>query len=136
MRKFLKSRKLAALFALVSLLFSQIALGWYQCPGESAATLVQAEIASGSGGAASMAGCDGMDLEHRNLCLAHAQAGNQSLDRPQAPDVPAFAMTGPSIAVEPIAAVFFNPVQSSPGTALLARSTAPPIAIRNCCFRI
>ena len=128
----LKSRKLAALAALVSLLFSQMALGWYQCPGTALAKFEQAAVAHHD---ATMAGCDGMDLEQPNLCQAHAQTGNQSLDRAQAPDVPAYA-PGPSIAIEPVAPLVLHSTLRVTETRLLTRSTAPPIAIRNCCFRI
>jgi hypothetical protein len=129
-----RSRRVTALLALVSLLFAHGALALYQCPRDDAALVAQG-VDSASDAMRSMPGCDGMDVEQPALCQAHAQAGKQSLDKPAAPDVPAFIASGLFVlldSVEPEPQRIF--AQPDPG--LLKRSTAPPIAVRNCCFRI
>jgi hypothetical protein len=128
-----KFRSFAALAVLVSVLFSQGALAWYQCPADDAAKFVHsvAEL----GGARTMAGCDGMDMDQPSLCQAHAQAGNQSLERPHTPEVPLFAMAG--FLVPPSMDQFYaRPAVVTSDSYLLTRVIAPPIAVRNCCFRI
>ncbi len=82
-----------------------------------------------------MAGCDGMDLEQPGLCQAHAQTGNQSIDKPQAPDTPPFVTVGFAIVTPDQSEAAIFPAKWA-DRELLTRSTAPPIAIRNCCFRI
>src|SRR5688572_33161514 len=104
MRLFRRSRRVTALLALVSLLFAHGALALYQCPGDGAARVAQTVDSATGDAMRSMPGCDGMDLEQPALCQAHAQAGKQSLDKPPAPDVPAFMASGlfvPLDAIEP-----------------------------------
>ena len=135
MRLTRRSRHVAALLALVSLLFAHGALALYQCPGDAAALVAQT-VDSGDGDAMrSMPGCDGMDLEQPALCQAHAQVGKQSLDKPPAPDVPAFMASGLFVLLD---AIESEPqrIFAPPDLGLLERNTAPPIAVRNCCFRI
>jgi hypothetical protein len=111
------SRAVAALIALVSMLLMQLAVASYACPSTK------------------MEHCQGMDMGQPSLCHAHDQTGNQSLDKSPAPDVPTFI---------PAALVV---ILTSTETALplstdradiffLTRATAPPLAIRHCCFRI
>ena len=135
MRIFRRSRRLTALLALVSVVYAHGALALYQCPGEGAAPAAQAVDSAAGDAMRSMPGCDGTDLEQPALCQAHANAGKQSLDKPPAPDVPAFTASGLFVlldAIEPEPHRIFAP----PDPGLLKRSTAPPIAVRNCCFRI
>jgi hypothetical protein len=119
-------RYVAAIIAVISLLFTQLALAAYSCPG----------MAPGAAsGAHAMAGCTGMDMEQPALCHAHDKAVQQSLDKPDVPQVSPFIATGPAV-------VLFAPdaiapaVLSAPDLHLLTRTTAPPLTIRHCCFRI
>jgi hypothetical protein len=130
-----RSRHFAALLALVSLLFAQGALSLYQCPGDGVALVGQTVDSAAGDAMRSMPGCDGMDLEQPALCRAHAQAGNQSLDKPPSPDVPAFMPSGLFFVLDAMASEPHR-VFAQPNPWLLTRSTAPPIAVRNCCFRI
>jgi hypothetical protein len=82
-----------------------------------------------------MAGCKGMDKHQPALCHAHDQAGNQSLDKPELPQVQPFLLAGMQSAIV-TKDVVQRPVAARPISLLLTRSTAPPLAIRNCCFRI
>ena len=135
MRLSRRSRRVTALLALVSLLFAHGALALYQCPGDGAALVAQTVESATGDAMRSMPGCDGMDLEQPALCQAHAQAGKQSLDKPPAPDIPAFTASGLVVLLVAIAPAPHR-IFAQPDLGLLKRSTAPPIAVRNCCFRI
>jgi hypothetical protein len=109
-----KHRFLTALIALFGMLFMQLAVASYTCP---------------------MPGCDQVDQAQPALCHAHCQDGTSSLDKAEAPVVaPAavivFAILAP---LEPLAPL--GPPGAEPAS-FLQRSTAPPISIRHCCFRI
>ncbi len=123
------SRVIAAIVALLSMLFMQLAVAAYACPALSQASM-QMDLP-----AASMEHCKGMDAQAPALCHAHDQAGNQSIDKSEPPQIQAFAANG---LVLPVAPVVYPTVSSHSliGTYNLARTTAPPISIRNCCFRI
>ncbi|MFZ6844207.1 hypothetical protein [Undibacterium sp. RuTC16W] len=111
-----------------SLLFMQLSLAAYTCPGS--ATMNSME----------MTGCTGMDKDQPALCHTHAQdpLSKQSLDQPQLPDVPPFLSNGIVILVNLADEVVApsNSLDASGPPNFLTRSTAPPIAIRHCCFRI
>ena len=128
-----QSRSVAALLALASLLFSQLALAWYQCPAAGPAMISQ--VVAGAAGDTSMLGCDGMDPDQPALCHAHAQVGKQSLDKPDAPAAQPFTAVVLAV-VLPIAEL--NPQSRSfaRNEQYLTRDVAPAIAVRNCCFRI
>ena len=120
------------LLALMSLLFMQLAIAGYSCPGGLAgmaevATMAQAGMP-----------CDGamdltMDDKQSSLCHAHCKADPQTADKYQLPavlnlDDLASDFPLPIITPAPLGALLQAP--------LLRRSTAPPLAVRNCCFRI
>ena len=131
-----KHRILTALIALFGMLFMQLAVASYACPG------MKAE--SGSSGAAevvqpampSMPDCDQQpDADQPAVCHAHCQEGKASLDKAEVPAVsPAAVMVSaifsrlePAI---PLSLSDFDP------PFFLQRDTAPPVSIRHCCFRI
>lgn len=76
-----------------------------------------------------------MDMEQPSLCHAQDQVGNQSLDKPQLPPVQPFVPLGLVQAIVFIDAAY-HPLPSQPRPLYLTRATAPPLSIRNCCFRI
>jgi hypothetical protein len=126
------SRVLAAIITIFSLLFTQLALASYACPGLNAAK--PAMVAADAG---DMPGCADMNMEtpHPGLCHAHCEAGSQNVDTPQAP------LVQPFVAAELTAVVSApEPVASSHALqahwVFLQRSAEPPLAIRHCCFRI
>ena len=92
---------------------------------------------SGDHSSVIMADCAGMDKEQPALCHAHAEDSyaKQSLDKPQAPDVQPFVLAGLTLTLQLID-IAGLPQAHQPQLSYLARSSAPPIAIRNCCFRI
>lgn len=128
------SRVIAAIITIFSLLFTQLALASYACPELNVSKAVAMAMATDG---AKMPGCANMDMkmDPPGLCHSHCEAGNQSADTPQAP------LVQPFVAAE--LTVVLNAAESAaPSHALhhegvlLKRSTAPPLAIRNCCFRI
>lgn len=127
------SRFIAAFIALFSMLFMQLAVAGYACP-ELNIGLVSQSVAM-SADAGSMPGCEDMDQEQPSLCHAHAQAGKQSLDKPELPHVQSFVAAALTLVFRDIAPAY-SPLAAQPDSVLLTRSTAPPLAIRNCCFRI
>ena len=128
------SRLFAALLVLVSMLFMQLAVAGYACPSLNVGPVGETMSMSTDGDQA-MAGCEGIDKSQPSLCHAHYQAGNQSLDKPPAPHVPPFVAAALTLVFINIAHVS-NSTVAQPNSLLLARSTAPPLSIRNCCFRI
>lgn len=131
------SRIVAALVALFSMLFMQLAVAAYACPGLSIAGDADMSAMSAGGGTPAMSDCEGMDQTQPALCQAHAQdqQSKQSLDKPQSPDVQPFIAVGLVLASYSID-IAARPLPPQPESAFLARSTAPPLAISHCCFRI
>ncbi len=124
------SRCIAALITLFSLLFTQLAVAAYVCPD-----LAPRPVATVSVDHSDMVGCTGMDAKQAGLCKAHCDSSRQSLDAPTAPHV------APFVAAELVCVLpgvqLDEAVHDSHNTATLLRQAAsPPIAIRNCCFRI
>lgn len=130
-----QSRFVAALIALFSMLFMQLAVASYACPNVRTAHDTAAVMMSPDSSAQTMPGCVGMDLEQPSLCHAQDQVGNQSLDKPNFPQVQPFIAIGLTQALVYIDAAY-RPLTAQPRPFVLARVTAPPLSIRNCCFRI
>jgi hypothetical protein len=126
-----RCRLMTVLFALVSLLFMQLAVAGYACPMDGQADEMAAMAQAGIPCAGEMSP---IDTQQPALCYAHCQSDQQAVDKVQT------AM--PVIAVSPGFAYVLEPIRVSSPTPraaqapLLWRSTAPPIAVRNCCFRI
>jgi len=117
------SRIVAAMVALFSMLFMQLAVASYACP--SAAN----PVATG-------AQCAGMDPAQPSLCKAKAAnlAAKQALDKPDLPPVLPFVaadLAGIVIA-DAWAPDSAEGATAPPG---LARSLSPPHSIEHCCFR-
>ncbi|WP_426162300.1 hypothetical protein [Pseudoduganella sp. R-34] len=117
------SRIVAAVVALFSMLFMQLAVASYACPtaGNPVATGAQ---------------CAGMDPAQPSLCKAKASnlAAKQSLDKPDLPPVLPF------IAADLAGTVVADAwaLESSEGAAAppdMTRSLSPPHSIEHCCFR-
>ena len=117
--------RFAALIAIASVLFSQLAVSAYACPGAGSMQAVAA--------AQEMPGCNEMPApgERSAICQAHCEQGDRSLDKASV-TVP--AMSSPCAAIE-----WSTPGEapSAPAQAsLLDRPTGPPLAVRHCRFRI
>lgn len=134
---FRKSRIITALFALVSVLFMQLAVAAYACPslveGKTVAYAMASEPAMDHAG---MVGCEGtVDLEQPSLCFEHSQFGDQSSGKPELPSPP------PSIAaiVMTVVRTIDAPIRPQihfVTASHLMRGSTPPLTIQNCCFRI
>jgi len=76
-----------------------------------------------------------MDAKRQNLCAAHCDASHQSLDTAAAPQVAPFIASQLALVLPADASMVVAlaaPANSIPQT----RTTAPPLAIQHCCFRI
>ena len=128
-------------------LFAQLAVSAYACPGLSAAASMKMQMAAtaapddGSTDAAmadrqapnceDMAGP--MDPEFANLCAEHCHLGQQS-DQASTLTVPAALLNAlyvTPLAPEPVVA----PRPAANATSALV-AASPPLAILHCCFRI
>ena len=139
-----RHRLLTVLFALCNLLFMQLAVAGYSCPGVESRMQemqemqdVEAMARAGMPCAESMALAVAMamatDDVQPNLCQAHCQSAQAAGDNP-APQVPVAAVDHGAFLMS--SAAVASPMRSAPQASLLARATAPPLAIRNCCLRI
>ena len=127
-----RNRLITVLFALVSLLFMQLAVASYVCPGTASKVAEVAAMAEADMPCAESMTL-AMDESQPNLCHAHCQAGQQTADRYELP-ASVVITTVPADFILPLAApVFLGAPLQAPH---LRRTTAPPVAIRNCCFRL
>jgi len=74
-----------------------------------------------------------MDDQQPNLCQAHCQAGQQSADKYQPPAPIALGASPADFSLQVAIPVFSEAPLQAPH---LQRTTAPPVSIRNCCFRL
>lgn len=128
------SRLIAATIALFSILFMQLAVSAYACPalslghnGQMTSSVYKTPV--------DMVRCQDMDMEQPHLCHASHQTDKQSLDKPATPPLAAFVAVGYGLPIS-VDLLSFERFLDAPPPAFLTHATAPPIAIRNCCFRI
>ncbi len=130
-----RHRFATVLFALVSLLFMKLAVAGYSCPGSAdraAKLAVMADMMQAGMPCAESVALD-MDDEQPGLCHAHCQADQQSADKYQLPELASLA----DLPIDfPLPRVIPAPLGAPLQAPLLRRTTAPPLAVRNCCFRI
>src|ERR1700704_663136 len=134
MKQTRKHRILTALVALFGVLFMQLAVAAYACPGLQGGDMSQAMAQDGAP-MQSMPGCDQPDSAKPALCHAHCLDGKSSLDKPQTPVASAAAVIVSSI-LTPIEPLLPAHSPSNQLDSFLNRITSPPIAIRHCCLRI
>jgi hypothetical protein len=124
-----RHRLIAVLFALFGLLFMQLAVAGYACPVGAKVSEVAAMAEAGLPCAGEMAA---VDTEQPGLCHAHCQSAQQTVEKAQSPAPIAAAAIGFTYTIEPVRpSPLAHPLAPS-----LLRTTAPPITVRNCCFRI
>jgi hypothetical protein len=129
---FRRHRLITVLFALVSLLFMQLAVASYACPGYAQKTSEAAAMAN-SGMPCDESMLLNMDDEQPSLCHAHCQPGQQSADTHALPSPVAVSALPAAFTLSVTVPVFSKAPLQAPH---LKRVTAPPVTIRNCCFRI
>jgi hypothetical protein len=124
-------RIVTVLLALVSLLFMQLAIAGYSCEGRLDEVGKAAAITPTA--QTDMPCEEAMSDDHSNLCHAHCKADPQTADKYQLPAVPNLADLASDF---PLPIVTPAPVGALLQAPLLRRTTAPPLAVRHCCFRI
>jgi hypothetical protein len=129
------TRSVTALIALISMLFTQLAVAGYACPDMKIMHAGESAVMMTDDGNQHMSGCIGMDMEQPNLCQAHDQVGTQSLDKPGAPHVSPFMAAALTVVFHDIETASKS-IAAQAASVPLTRTTAPPLSIRNCCFRI
>jgi hypothetical protein len=128
-------RLVTVVVAIFSMLFMQLAMAGYVCPGSSPAG--ERTFAQVSAMAPDMVNCEDMDTAQATLCHlhTHGEPAKQSLDTKPVPDTSPFVPLVLILTVQSF--MGFSVPTAQPFVRVdLARSSAPPIAIRNCCFRI
>ncbi len=129
-----RNRFATVLFALLSLLFMQLAMAGYSCTrgdaGKAAemATMAQADMPCA--GSMTLA----MDEAQPNLCAVHCNSDLQTADNYLVHSLPTLAVPGTDFPRPNIAPA--APPGATWQAPLLRRSTAASLAVRNCCFRI
>lgn len=129
----------AALLALFSMLFMQLAVAGYVCPldAQQAKGSAVAAVQDAQADPEAMPGCAEAaqkETASAHLCHTHCQVESQSLDKHE---LPAFQVALPdpvlSVIVLSMATSGLDENYSQP--ACLTRVVSPPLSIRNCCFR-
>lgn len=132
MSRLRRHRYVTVLVALCSLLFMQFAVAGYACPGFDARVQdISAMAQAGMPCAQEMSTLP--DEDQPNLCSAHSLSaqpagGSDSLQ------VPTGLVDHNAFFAAPASIRFVERMTSR--APLLAQATAPPLAIRNCCWRI
>ncbi|MCY7389798.1 MAG: hypothetical protein LH481_17385 [Burkholderiales bacterium] len=120
------TRKIVSLFSMVAMVFAQLAVAAYACPMQF----------QGLDGAVATVSASAPDAGERDtgspaLCKKHCENGQQNVnDSPQSPA---------SVSFETALTLTMQPATSRDAPVAvpsLRNATAPPHAIRNCCFRI
>ena len=130
-----RTRLFTALFALVNLVFMQLALAGYVCSGDKEKI---AEIVVPAGMVAANMPCAesmsiAIDVGQPILCHAHCQDEQQSSDTYRMPPVTAIgALPADFCALVLLPSFSETPLQPP----FLRRTIAPPVTIQNCCFRL
>jgi len=127
-----RHRLITVLFALANLLFMQLAVAGYICPG-SQSKIAEAAAMAEAGKPCAEAMPLNMDDQQPNLCQAHCQAGHQSADKHELSFPVAISALPADFSLKIALPVFSEAPLQAPH---LQRTTAPPVAIRNCCFRL
>ena len=130
-----RNRFTTVLFALFSLLFMQLAVAAYVCPGRTAQVvkMVGKSTMAEAGMPCAESMPTAMDEDQPSLCQAHCQATEQSSDSYQLLPIASLSDLVPGFAPPRVLPVPQGAPLQAP---LLRRTTTPPLAVRHCCFRI
>lgn len=148
MRPSRRPRLITALLVLFSVLFMQLAVAAHACvnlpsapapkPAMEMTMTLHGEHAEHASDMAQMADCCDTDeiASAAALCDQHCQPAVQSLDKPATPDVQPF-VAATLISTDSAASALTAGLGLSRANGLFStRINAPPLSIRNCCFRI
>jgi hypothetical protein len=129
-----RNRFATALFALLSLLFMQLALAGYSCAGGVADKATEAASMAPVCISCVKSVTFAMDDAQPSLCAAHCKSDPQAADNHPAPALATLAGPGTGFPLP------HATPPAAPGilwqAPLLRRSTAASLAVRNCCFRL
>ena len=125
-------RLFTVLVSLFSLLLSSAALAGYACPGVERAVVVAQMAEMDAPCAETMS--KAMDDAQPGLCHAHCQNSSQSADHFQPPVLADLVQLGGALTVAEVA--FRSDRAQRISVTQLQRNSGPPLAVRNCCFRI
>jgi len=127
-------RRWIAWIALAALLFTQFAVAAYVCPGWFSSNSNTAMLAAADVTQTSMPDCSQPDMKQPGLCHVHCHDGKQSADKAEVPPIVPLLALGFILVLLTVPVVQRSlAVSQSPH---LRRATAPPLSIRNFCFRI
>lgn len=124
-------RFLTILGCLLGLLLSNAALAGYVCPGSQKAVEIARMVEAQMPCAEEMSRA--MDDEQPGLCHAHCQGSQLTADTFQPPAIADRMELGGALTVRVFASTMPMGHRVQP---VLLRETGPPLAVRNCCFRI
>lgn len=127
-----RSRGITLLIAVWAILFGQLALAAYDCPGLARAAEIAQMAEAGLPCVETMS--QAVDEEQPGLCHAHCQSAQSSADTYQPPVLATLAQLGPVL----VLAGLHGPSRGlrPPSADAAPPAAGPPLAIRNCCFRI
>ena len=126
------SKRFVARLLLAALLFMQMAVAAYACPGLPSAMGSAVSVSEAAQMPADCAQMEQLDRATLNLCVAHCQDGQQSYDHQHGPSVPPAVLAVLYISLPDFGATASTGHTSACNTA----ATSPPHAILHCCFRI
>ena len=124
-------RKPVALLCAGAFLFAQIAVAAHACAAVATTEASGAAVAMQPGD--EEVPCGEMNVEQHTVCFHHCQDGQGTLDH-HSPSQ-SFVATLVYYLERPLRPVGFSSATRSYSHALLARVTAPPLSVRNCCLR-
>ena len=126
-------RHLIAKAGIAVMLFAQLAVAVYACPGLTGQVESAPASMASDQHVAMNGGSEELDANNPNTCRQHCQAGNQSVERASSANALPVAMV-PLTIVEVVRPASTLGVTILP--VLLERETAPPPSIRFSVFRI
>jgi hypothetical protein len=126
-----RTRIATLLIAVWAILFGQLALAGYSCPGLAKVAEIAQMAEAGMPCAQSMS--KAMDDERPGLCHAHCQAAQSSPDTYQPPVLASLLQLGPVLTLASLDVVPNLP--PIPAGDAAPPESGPPLTIRNCCFR-
>jgi hypothetical protein len=124
------SRVVFAIIVIFELLFAQLAVASFVCPELNAP--VKATFPRDD---AKIDHCATLNAERSSLCHAHCEPDSQRSHMTYFPPIKPFVATELTVLISD-ASIVASAHGSDRQYVLLQRSTAPSLAIRNCCFRI
>lgn len=131
-----KSRIVSALLALVSMMFMQLAVAGYMCPSMQIAHAMDAiAMQVVAIDHHDMSACEEFEIDQPSQCPTQVKIDHQSLDKQDTPRIPPFMALTLVVAINH-ADVAYHPLAMQREASWLTRTTAPPLSIQNCCFRI